>query len=171
MKKENKVVFFLICMVVLGVLTYQYWDGQKGEAFAQTNGILIAKQSSAIAWEGFSDGMAKGKQSDKPILLYFHADWCTYCKKLKKTTFKNKAVLNYLAQNFVSISVDSDKNKKLSNQWHVTGLPTLWFLEPDGSKISKIPGYVNADQFIKFLKYINTKSYQTKKFNEFVKTL
>ena len=171
MKKENILVIVLICMAVAGVLYYQYSDGKNAGFQNSGESIPLVKDGSAIAWENFSDGMASGKNSDKHIFLYFHADWCTYCKKLKKTTFKDKAVLKYLSQNFISIAVDTDKDKALANQWRVTGLPSMWFLGPDGSKISNIPGYVDADLFIKFLKYIHTKSYKTIKFNEFIKTL
>ena len=105
------------------------------------------------------------------IFLYFHAEWCTYCTKLKKTTFKDRDVIQSLGNSFVSIAIDTDKHKEIAKKWRVTGLPTIWFLKPDGSKISNIPGYVTADQMIQFLKYIETKSYETVKFHDFVKTL
>jgi thioredoxin-related protein len=127
--------------------------------------------TSTIDWQGYAQGMELAKIEKKPIFLYFYADWCTYCKKLKKTTFKNKAVLNYLKNNFISITVDTDKKQELATQWSVRGLPTLWFLKPDNSKISSIPGYIDAKQFLHILKYIHTASYDKMNFQEFVKTL
>ena len=115
--------------------------------------------------------MKLAKAENKHIFLYFHADWCTYCKKLKKTTFRNKAVLNYLKDNFISIAVDTDKKQELATQWSLRGLPTLWFLQPDNSKISSIPGYIDAKQFLHILKYIHTASYDKMSFQEFAKTL
>ncbi|MBU8848788.1 MAG: thioredoxin family protein [Desulfobacterales bacterium] len=115
--------------------------------------------------------MDLAKNQNKHIFLYFHADWCTYCKDLKKTTFKNKAVLDYLKDNFISVKVDTDKNNKLATQWNVKGLPTLWFLKPDNSKINSVPGYVNPEQFLHILKYIHTASYDKMSFQEFIKTI
>ena len=115
--------------------------------------------------------MELAKSQNKHIFLYFHADWCTYCRKLKKTTFRNEAVLTYLKDNFISILVDTEKKKELTTQWKVRGLPTLWFLNPDNSKITSIPGFVNEKQFLRILKYIHTENYDKISFQKFVKTL
>jgi len=69
----------------------------------------------------------------------------------------------------VSIQVDTDKNKALAEEWRVKGLPTLWFLEPDGTRISSIPGYMDATQLLQILKFIHTRSYETMDFQEFIK--
>ncbi|MCP4720250.1 MAG: thioredoxin fold domain-containing protein, partial [Desulfobacteraceae bacterium] len=84
-------------------------------------------------------------------------------------TFKDKRILAYLEENFVSIQVDTEENQALSNEWKVKGLPTLWFLESDGEKIDSIPGYLDADQLLLILKYIHTKSYNTMSFQDFMK--
>ncbi len=94
------------------------------------------------------------RQEGKPVFLYFHAQWCTYCVKLKKTTFKDQEVLSYLNENFISISVDTDQNQTLAEQWRVRGLPTMWFLEADGSKINNIPGYMDASRLLEILEYV-----------------
>ena len=80
-------------------------------------------------------------------------------------------MVTYLKENFVSISVDSDKNQTLATQWKIRGLPTLWFLKPDGAKVSHIPGYVDEKQFLQILKYIHTQSYERMKFQEFLDSL
>jgi thioredoxin-related protein len=90
---------------------------------------------------------------------------------LKKTTFKDKKVQQVLAQNFVSISIDTDKNRDLATQWRVTGLPTLWFLKPDGSKIERIPGYVDPGQMVKILNFVDSKQYEQVSFHDFIKRL
>ncbi len=171
MKKENVFVIVLIIVAVSGVLGYNFI--KYGEWFGSSS---IEKSDSpdnagSINWLEYNEGLKLAKTVDKPIFLYFHADWCTYCTKLKKTTFKDEKVLKFLDENFVSISVDSDKNKMLATQWKVRGLPTLWFLKSDNSKISNIPGYVDGNQFLQILNYIHTKSYEKMKFQEFAKTL
>ena len=103
----------------------------------------------------------------KPIVLYFWAAWCTYCKKMEKTTLAENAVLTELKENFISISVDMDKDKKLVSQWNIRGVPAIWFLKSDGTKISNIPGYVDERQFLKALKYISSGKYETMEFDEF----
>ena len=172
MKKENILVVVVILSIVLaGVMIYINSKPQIQADAIQNNEPGLVSNISSINWQTYTQGMELAKTRNKHIFLYFHADWCTYCTKLKKTTFKNKAVLNYLKENFISIGVDTDKEKDLGTQWGVRGLPTLWFLKPDNSKISNIPGYIDAKQFLNILKYIHTRSYDNMSFQEFVKTL
>jgi thioredoxin-related protein len=66
--------------------------------------------------------------------------------------------------------VDTDVQKIIANNWKVKGLPTLWFLEPSGKKISAVPGYVEKNRLLMILKYIHTQNYGKISFHEFVKT-
>ena len=59
----------------------------------------------------------------------------------------------------------------MAAQWNVKGLPTMWFLKSDRSKISSIPGYVDKKQFLHILKYIHTQSYEKMNFQQFMKTI
>lgn len=177
MRKENVLVVALVVIALSGIYLFNQMNNDMPDqaavdipapAVAAQNNTLQAN-SSGITWKDYTPGMALAKKEDKSIFLYFHAQWCTYCTKLKKTTFKDPDVMAYLNDNFVSIQVDTDKNKKLAQQWRVKGLPTLWFLEPSGKKINNMPGYVDAGQLLQILKYVHTKSYNTMEFHEFVK--
>jgi len=171
MKKENILVIAIICITIIGFIVYNNLKPEKQTDLIQEKGPAQVSDTSNINWQGYAQGMDLAKNQNKHVFLYFHADWCTYCKKLKTTTFQDAAVLKYLKENFVSIAVDTDKNQELAKQWKVKGLPTLWFLKPDNSKINNIPGYVDAEQLLQILKYIHTTSYGKMNFQEFLKTI
>lgn len=171
MKKENILVAVIICIAVAGVMMYINLNPKQLVAVIQGKMPGPISATSDIDWQEYVQGMELAKTENKPIFLYFYADWCTYCTKLKKTTFRNEAVLAYLKDNFISILVDTDKKQELATQWSVRGLPTLWFLKPDNSKINSIPGFVDAKQLLHILKYIHTESYDKMNFQEFAKTL
>lgn len=197
MKKENILVVALIAIAMAGIYLYTTQKPARhaatpprkeapafaseavantppsspGNAAAGSNTGSNAGNSTGsngIGWKDYTPGLARAKKDNKNVFLYFHAQWCTYCTKLKKTTFRDPKVLAYLAENFVSISVDTDQNQSLSRQWRVKGLPTMWFLTPEGKQISSLPGYVGAGQMLQVLKFIHTKSYDTMSFQEFV---
>ena len=171
MKKENILVAVIICIAVAGVMMYINLNPKQPVAVIQDKMPGPISATSDIDWQEYVQGMELAKTENKPIFLYFYADWCTYWTKLKKTTFRNEAVLAYLKDNFISILVDTDKKQELATQWSVRGLPTLWFLKPDNSKINSIPGFVDAKQLLHILKYIHTESYDKMNFQEFAKTL
>ncbi len=190
MKKENVLVVALIVLAVGAVVIHHYKKvpEQPARQFAEPPvekaveppvkkpaepAAVPAEKSpvneNKISWQPYESGLLAAKKTDKNIFLYFHAQWCTYCTQLKVRTFSDKKVQSYLNEHFVAIAVDADKNQNIARQYQVMGLPTMWFLKPDGSKISNLPGYVDADQLRTILEYIRTKSYETMSFNDFVK--
>lgn len=121
-----------------------------------------------INWIKYKEGLARAKGENKPIFLYFHADWCRYCAKMEKETFADATVSTYMNENFIPIMVDTEKERQIATSYGVRALPTNWFLASDGSKISTLPGYVDAKQLVNILKYIRTDSYQKMSFKDFL---
>ncbi len=176
MKKENVLVAVLIVIAVGGILFLNsskipesVTEAAQESLLEPVSVTLPSAETGTIGWKNYTPGMAMAGKESKSIFLYFHAEWCTYCTKLKQTTFKNKKILEYLENNFISIQVDSDKEKALAQEWRVKGLPTLWFLEADGTRISSIPGYLDATQLLQVLRYVHTKSYNSMDFQDFIK--
>lgn len=172
MKKGNILAVVLMCFVFIG--GWMFYKSKKETNTPQKlqqsgDALNETAVSSGIQWQDYKKGVSLAKADGKHIFLYFHADWCPYCIKLKKTTFKDKKVQAYLAQNFISISADTDKEKHLASRWKVKGLPTLWFFKPDNAKIGSISGYVDKKQFLHVLKYIHTKRYENMRFHDFLK--
>ncbi|MCD4722730.1 MAG: thioredoxin fold domain-containing protein [Desulfobacula sp.] len=124
-----------------------------------------------IKWNTYEEGLSLAEKQNKKIFINFHAAWCTFCKKLKKTTFKNQKVIEYLNKYFINISVNSDKEKNTAKKFGVRGLPTLFFLKPNSNMITGRPGFLDAELFLKILKFIHTDNYQKMPFSEYVKTL
>ncbi|GAB6143202.1 thioredoxin family protein [Desulfocicer niacini] len=124
-----------------------------------------------IVWTTYKKGVTMAEQQDKKIFLYFHADWCTYCKKMELTTFKDQGIIDYLNENYIAITVDSDKEKKIASRFGVRGLPTTWFLKSDMNKLSSMPGYIDSNRLLTILKFINTESYEKMSYQDFKKNL
>lgn len=88
---------------------------------------------------------------------------------MKEETFSQSAVVDFLNQNYVSVRVNTDENRKLAKKYFVRGLPASWFVSKEGTKISSIPGYVEPKMMLHMLKFIHSDSYQTMNLNEFIK--
>ncbi|OQY59663.1 MAG: hypothetical protein B6245_05615 [Desulfobacteraceae bacterium 4572_88] len=135
------------------------------------NSCMSSENTTPIKWYSYDDGMARAKETHKKVFLNFYADWCGFCKKMDNGTFKDSAVVDYLQKNFISIKVNSDKQKEIAASYYVRGLPTSWFLADDGEKISSLPRYSPPEELINILKFINTESYQKMKYSDFVKNM
>ncbi len=87
---------------------------------------------------------------------------------MEAETFTNPEVIQFLKTHFILIRTNIDKEKKIASTYFVRTLPTSWFLEPDGTKITNIPGYVNPDTFLIILKYIDSENYKKMTLKEFL---
>ncbi len=121
-----------------------------------------------IKWMTYN---AASKQADngRKFFFYFHADWCAYCDKLEKNAFANTEIVNYINTNYTPVRIDSEKEKKLAARYGVRGLPYLQFGTAKGEVIARWPGYIEADRLLIILQFINTDSYKTMSYNDFVK--
>ena len=121
-----------------------------------------------IKWHSYAEGMELGKSEGKKVFISFYADWCTFCEKMEKETFRDKEVVDFVNKNFMAIRVNSEKEADVAQKYFVRGLPMTWFLDPKGDKISSIPGYIPPDMFKQMLNYVHSDSYKSMTFKEFV---
>ena len=61
-------------------------------------------------------GFRLATEKNLPCLLFFTAEWCTYCHDMQETAFTNAAVGD-LAQGFVCVEIDGNRHEDI--------LPTL----------------------------------------------
>jgi len=121
-----------------------------------------------LSWEEYAEGMKRGKKENKKILVKFHADWCTYCGAMERSTFSDPAIVAYINKYFVPVEVDTDRNKGLAVRYRVNSLPLSMFLKPNGEQILPLPGFVPPKMFIKFLKWIAQDAYLETSLKDFV---
>ena len=130
----------------------------------------ISHASSGIKWYSYEEGILNAKKNGKKIFLHFGAPWCGYCTKMKNKTFNDFLVSDYLNTNFISIKINTDKEKKIASKYYVKGLPDSWFLTKKGEKIGNLPGYIPPEKFLSMLKYILTDSYKNMNYKKFLET-
>lgn len=67
------------------------------------------------------------KHSPKPIVVFVHTSWCTYCKLMENTTLKNIAVIDDLNTNFYFISFDAETKEAITYNDHT------FYFKPNGT--------------------------------------
>jgi thiol-disulfide isomerase/thioredoxin len=106
--------------------------------------------SSGIQWErSFEEALKKAKASRKPILVDFWADWCGWCHRLDKTTYRDPVVVRK-AEEFVAVKVNTEgshKETEIAIRYDVQSLPTILFLSPEGHQVYRLNGFQGPGQF------------------------
>jgi thioredoxin-related protein len=107
-----------------------------------------------IAWfKGDVDAaFATAKNQNKPVFLYWGAVWCPPCNQVKATIFNRNDFIER-SRFFVPVYLDGDSKsaQKLGARFKVSGYPTMILFTPDGREITRLPGEVDADQYMRVL--------------------
>ena len=121
-----------------------------------------------IAWLGYEEGLARARETGRPLLISFWADWCKYCRKMQAETYVDPAVVAAVNRDFVAIAVNTTEDQKRAAEYFVRGLPTIWFVEKDGqTRITNLPGYVDAPTFRQKLGYISSRAFEKMDFKTY----
>lgn len=143
MKKIGKVLGLVIISTIL-------FTACGNEAKQKT-----ATKEGGIKWVYSMDEALKlSKQSGKPIMVDFYADWCGWCKKLDKDTYADAKVVD-LSEKFINTKINTDNDKFNAHKYKIRGLPTILFLDSDGQVLQRIGGYVGPEGMIKVMEAIS----------------
>jgi len=117
--------------------------------------VLYPTQSKCaqdVAWK-VDYAVARKDAFDKgmPLMIVFGGEQCLWCKKLESTTFRDPAVMTILAERFVCLKLDGDRNASLTQTLHVTSYPTIIIAAPDGKILDSIEGFVEANRLVSTL--------------------
>jgi uncharacterized protein YyaL (SSP411 family) len=88
---------------------------------------------------------------NKPILLVFGAEWCTYCHKLERNVINQPEMAAYINETFVPVHLDADHDKKVADILQVQGLPCTVVITPNAQLLGRFTGYSEAAAYEKKL--------------------
>nr|WP_243664697.1 thioredoxin fold domain-containing protein [Rhodothermus marinus] len=99
---------------------------------------------------------------------------------MQKEVYPDSAVVAYLKAHFEYARLNGEDNTRrltfrgydlteaeLAQALGLTGYPTTVFLEPDGTYITRVPGFVPTETFLQILRFIGSEAYRTQSFEEF----
>ncbi len=124
------------------------------QAATQTDLADVHSDAPGIAWfKGDVDAAFKSAQaSNKPVLLYWGAQWCPPCKQLKSAVF-NRPDFIEKSRLFVAVYLDGDlpDAQKWGDVFRVTGYPTVVVFKADRTEITRIAGNMDLSLYARVL--------------------
>ena len=132
-----------------------------------------------LTFEQLEDSL---RVNPKPVFLYFHTDWCTYCRKMEAEVFIKPAVVQNLSKRFYAVKFDAEyagdvvfdgrvfSNRQLKtsrNPMHDLALlfngqknnpfapPLMVLLDQDFVLIKRVNQYQDSQKLVDFLESIH----------------
>lgn len=129
------------CTLLVAVISFQANAQQKA------SGPEIKFSS-----EGYKQVLAAARTSHKRVFVDAFATWCSPCKELRKSTFRDAKAAAYFNKHFINYSVDVEKGEgiDLARKWQIEGLPTLLIIDEEGSVLANHTGFVDGKGLMQF---------------------
>lgn len=142
---SNRRLKYLV--LVGGVLLLAAW-------FAR--GTTPAGGEDRVDWQmDYQAGMATAAEADKPMLVYFAADWCAPCDYLEGHVYSQIEVAERIERNYVPVKVDAtapgESEMALMRRYAAEYLPTLIVADAQGEPLARQVGAPSAKELLNWL--------------------
>ncbi len=110
--------------------------------------------SEGIHWykDSIDEAFASAKAQNKPLFLYWGAEWCPYCHELKATIFIRDEFIA-LSRQFIALDMSNGnaENIRYADKFKIYGLPTVIVFNPEGQELTRIAGGMDIQQYASVL--------------------
>ena len=140
-------------------------------------------------WISFEDAVVNMESQPKKIFIDVYTDWCGWCKKMDAGTFSDPAVAEMLNSNFYPVKFNAEQTEPIvfrdytfkfvpngRRGYHELAAsilngklsyPSVVFLNDKFEIIQVLPGYRNAEDFLKIATYIGEDHYLDTSWEDF----
>ena len=154
--------------------------------------IFVAAQtcfSQEVKWMSFTEAVQQNQKNPKKIFIDVYARWCSNCKRMDASTFKDSAITTYINSHYYPVKLDAETRDSISYRGQVfvynpnlkvneladlivgsnKSYPNFAFLDENFSLITNIIGYQAPEEFKPILVYFSEDKYKTQTWEEFQK--
>lgn len=130
----------------------------------------------------FDAGLARARQTGKPLFVYFGRFGCAWCDEVNRKTFVDPALKDLYTRHYVLVYVDAESGRRLrlpsgeriteaelGVRLHAFATPLFLYLLPDGTEVARIPGIQTVEDFRNYDRFVREGHYRSQTLTEFLR--
>jgi thiol:disulfide interchange protein len=96
------------------------------------------------------EGLEKAKAENKLLFVDCYTTWCGPCKMLKKYTFTDVNLGDFMKNKYVSMAIDMEQPEgaMIAKKYGIEAYPTLLFLDKYGRVVNHQVGGISAEALL-----------------------
>lgn len=97
-------------------------------------------QQQQLIASSYSEAIRLSGEHGMPVLVFFEASWCSWCKKMKADTMNSPNVAGVM-KNYILVYVDVDRDRQTARRFSVTGIPAYVITNVQQANLKSGSGY------------------------------
>src|SRR5882724_1070464 len=136
-----RVAAFIIVGLAVAALYFQIFRPRYSSARKDT-----------IPWQtNLAEALAQSKQTGRPVLVDFSAEWCPPCQEMKHAAWPDPKVEAAAKSNYIPVLLDVDHAEAEAQRYHIETIPQILVLDAEG-KVLRRADFLSKEELLRFLK-------------------
>jgi uncharacterized protein len=107
---------------------------------------------SRIDWSEFDPGLFyRARTENRPLFLYFHGQWCTWCRDFQDQSLEYDDVVAAIRTGYIPVLIDIDRRRDLFTRYGGRGLPFVVIVDAQDDVRARFTGHVGPDDLSRVL--------------------
>lgn len=157
------------------------------EAEASAEEDVVAEK---VKWISIEQAVERLKKEPRKVVIDVYTDWCGWCKKMDKETFTDPRVVRLINKHYYAVKLDAEGKDPITLNGHTytfkpeyranelavallqgqMSFPTTVYLDEKMNMLAPVPGYLDANNFSRILRYFGENHHKNMNFQEFEKS-
>jgi uncharacterized protein len=108
---------------------------------------------SSIGWNEFDPALfTRARTENRPLFLYFHGQWCTWCRDFQNQSLEHPDVVELIQRDFIPVLIDLDRRRDLFTRHGGRGLPFVVIVDERDEIRTRFTGHVGPEDLTRVLR-------------------